>query len=116
MISISSITLPMLMQWSLYWIGFWTIVNFILPPREVFKDYPGFAKFYNVILMLVAFYGALNIRQFTVRLYSAVTNAPTDNLGTVETKTTVIPADHTQPETSTVTTTPITAPTDKTKP
>ena len=115
MINISSITLPMLLQWASYWITFWTVVNFVLPPREIFADFPDFLRFYNVLLKLVAFWGALNIRQFTVRLYSAVTNAPTDSIATVETKTTVKPADHTQPETSTVTTTPITAPVDKEK-
>lgn len=63
------ITLPVLIHWATYWIAFWTVVNALLPPRETFNDFPGFLKFYNVLLMLVAYYGALNLRQFTVTLY-----------------------------------------------
>lgn len=64
-----TITLGTIVKWASYWITFWTIVNVILPPRETFADFPGFLRFYNVVLKLVAFYGALNVRQFTVQLY-----------------------------------------------
>jgi hypothetical protein len=63
------ITLAVIVKWATYWIAFWTVVNAILPPRETFKDFPGFLKFYNVLLSLVAYYGALNVRNFTVQLY-----------------------------------------------
>lgn len=66
---VDDITLKMIVHWGTYWIAFWTVVNAILPPRETFKDFPGFLKFYNVLLMLVAYYGALNLRNFTVQLY-----------------------------------------------
>lgn len=59
-----------------YWIMFWTIVNIFLPPREVFADDKGnIPRWYNITLKLVAFYGAMNLRQVTVKLYSAVQNA-----------------------------------------
>lgn len=56
-----------------YWIVFWTLANALMPPREIFKDWsPKFQARYNTILMIIAYYGALNIRQLTVQLYSAV--------------------------------------------
>lgn len=60
-------------DWVSWWVLFWSIVNFILPPRETFKDCsPTTQKRYNTLLMLVAFYGSLNVRQLTVRLYDSV--------------------------------------------
>lgn len=60
-------------MWLAFWNLFWTLVNAFLPPREIFKDCtPSFQKKYNTILMLVGFYGAINIRQLTVQMYSAV--------------------------------------------
>lgn len=71
------ITLREITNWAAYWVLFWTVVNFVLPPREVFKDTsPGFQKGYNTLLMLVAYYGSLNIRQVTVKLYQSVGQAP----------------------------------------
>lgn len=58
-----------ILQYVSYWITFWTIMNFLFPPREIFNDFPAFQKFYNVVLLLIAYYGSLNIRQFTVALY-----------------------------------------------
>jgi hypothetical protein len=50
-------------------------VNILLPPREVFKDCsPATQRRYNTLLMLVAYYGSLNVRQLSVQLYSSVTN------------------------------------------
>lgn len=60
-----------------YWIVFWTLVNAFMPPREVFKDTsPKFQARYNMILMLIAYYGALNIRGVVVKAYSAVNQPP----------------------------------------
>lgn len=58
-----------------FWCLFWTIVNNVLPPRETFSDFPSFLRWYNLLLKLVAFWGALNLRSFTVKMYSSVTNA-----------------------------------------
>lgn len=67
-----------------YWIMFWTMVNIILPPREVFADDEGrIPRWYNIVLKLVAFYGAMNLRQVTVKLYSAVSQAPPTQLQNV---------------------------------
>ncbi len=50
-----------------YWVLFWTIVNFALPPREVLADDQGrIPRWYNTLLKLVAYYGSLNIRQLTL--------------------------------------------------
>ena len=58
---------------AVYWMGFWTIVNALMPPREVFKDSsPKTQRRYNTLLMLIAFYGALNVRQLTVGMYDSV--------------------------------------------
>lgn len=63
-----------------YWVVFWTIANALLPPREIFKEAsPKFQARYNIFLMLVAFYGAINVRQLTVKLYSAVGQAMPDS-------------------------------------
>lgn len=64
-----TITLGTILQYASYWIAFWTIVHALLPPRETFDGFPGFQRFYNVLLLIVSFYGALNIRQFSVQLY-----------------------------------------------
>lgn len=76
--NLASINLAMIVNWFAYWVAFWTIVNIIMPPRETFKDAsPGFQRFYNTLLVLISYYGSLNVRQFTVRLYSVVDpNAP----------------------------------------
>lgn len=64
-----TITLGTIVKYVSYWITFWTIVNIALPPRETFADFPGMMKGYNLILKLVAYYGALNVRDFSVQLY-----------------------------------------------
>ena len=64
-----NIPIGTILQWVSYWITFWTVMNFLFPPREIFNDFPSFQKFYNVVLLLIAYYGSLNIRQFTVVLY-----------------------------------------------
>ena len=59
-----------------YWVFFWSLVNILLPPRETFKDAsPKVQQRYNAILMLVAYYGSLNVRQLTVKLYDSVNQA-----------------------------------------
>lgn len=56
-----------------YWVVTWTIVNALLPPREMFKDSsPSFQSKYNLLLKLVAFYGQINVRQLVVQTYSQV--------------------------------------------
>ena len=56
-----------------YWVLFWSLVNIILPPREIFANSSESAKArYEIVLKLVAYYGALNLRQQSVRLYEAV--------------------------------------------
>lgn len=56
-----------------YWVLFWSIVNVALPPREVFADSSDITKRrYNTLLMLVAYYGSLNLRKVTTGLYEAV--------------------------------------------
>lgn len=72
------IDLHQLIDYFTYWIAFWTIVNIILPPREVFADEQGkIPKWYNTTLKLVAYYGAMNLRQVSVKLYSAVSDGKT---------------------------------------
>lgn len=62
-----------------YWVLFWSIVNMLLPPREIFADSSDATKRrYNTLLMLIAYYGSLNLRQITVKLYSAVDAKPPD--------------------------------------
>lgn len=57
-----------------YWVLFWTAVNIALPPREVFEG--GTPQWYNTLLKLVAYYGAMNLRQVSVKFYDAVNKAP----------------------------------------
>lgn len=66
---ISGLSLGRVLAYLSYWALFWTAVNALLPPRETFKDFPGFLKFYNVLLLLIAYWGALNVRKLTVDLY-----------------------------------------------
>lgn len=64
-----------------YWVLFWSMVNIVLPPREVFADDQGrIPRWYNTLLKLVAYYGSLNLRQVSVKLYSAVNQAPPTQL------------------------------------
>lgn len=52
------------------WVLFWSLVNIILPPREVFADESGKTPgWYNRLLMVIAYYGSLNLRQVSVKLY-----------------------------------------------
>lgn len=56
-----------------YWVLFWSMVNVALPPREIFANASDVTKRrYNTLLMLVAYYGSLNLRKVTTGLYSAV--------------------------------------------
>jgi hypothetical protein len=58
---------------AVYWMGFWTIVNALMPPRETFRNSSAKTQArYNTILMLIAYYGALNVRQLTVKMYDSV--------------------------------------------
>lgn len=66
---LSDLTLMTALQWVAYWCLFWTIINAIMPPREIFNDYPAFQKPYNVLLMLIAYWGALNWRSLSVKIY-----------------------------------------------
>lgn len=60
-----------------YWVLFWSFVNIILPPREVFSGANGKTpEWYNRLLMIIAYYGSLNLRQVSVKLYSAVNQNP----------------------------------------
>lgn len=60
-----------------YWIVFWSVVNALMPPRELFKDAsPKTQARYNMALMIIAYYGALNVRQLTVKMYEAVKPQP----------------------------------------
>ena len=60
-----------------YWVLFWTLVNILLPPREIFATASDKTKArYELILKLVAYYGAMNLRQVSVKLYSAVNEQP----------------------------------------
>lgn len=52
-----------------YWVLFWSVINALLPPREIFNDWPGFQKGYNLILLLVAYWGSMNVRSLTVKVY-----------------------------------------------
>lgn len=71
------INIQQILNYVAYWVLFWTIVNIILPPREIFEN--GTPSWYNTLLKLVAYYGALNLRQVSVKLYSAVSQqAPAD--------------------------------------
>lgn len=69
------INVHMVLDYFTYWIAFWTVVNILLPPREIFDKTP---SWYNTLLKLVAYYGALNLRQVSVKLYSAVNQVPLD--------------------------------------
>lgn len=64
-----TINLQAILNYVAYWVLFWTIVNIALPPREIFDKTPAW---YNTLLKIVAYYGALNLRQVSVKLYSAV--------------------------------------------
>lgn len=56
-----------------YWVFFWTVINILLPPREIFSTASDKTKArYEIVLKLVAHYGALNVRQAAMQLYSAV--------------------------------------------
>lgn len=56
-----------------YWVLFWSLVNVALPPREIFANSSAVTqRRYNTLLMLVAYYGSLNLRKVTTGLYSAV--------------------------------------------
>lgn len=70
----TDINLVDIMRYFSYWVAFWTVVNIGLPPREIFGDTT--PNWYNVTLRLVAYYGSLNLRQFSVKLYAAVNQAP----------------------------------------
>lgn len=111
--TIGAINLKTIVTYMSYWIAFWTVVNFALPPREVFKDFPSFLKWYNVILNLVGYYGSLNIRQFTVKLYSAVSNGTPPPVAVVKTTTEVIPVSENAIASKAVSTTPVTKMEDK---
>jgi hypothetical protein len=66
-------------DYAAYWVLFWSVVNIALPPREVFANCSAVTKRrYNTLLMLIAYYGSLNLRQVSVKLYSAVGETPTD--------------------------------------
>lgn len=65
-----TIPLHTVTDWIAYWVLFWSMVNIALPPREMFDDWPGFQKKYNLLLKLVGYYGSINIRQKTVEAYS----------------------------------------------
>lgn len=70
------ITLHEVSDYLAYWVLGWSLVNILLPPREVFKDAsPKAQKRYNTLLMLVSYYGSLNVRQLSVRLYDSVSDA-----------------------------------------
>ena len=70
-----SITLHQITDALAYWVFFWSVVNFILPPREFFKNSSlATQQRYNTLLMIVAYYGSLNIRQLTVKAYNAAFN------------------------------------------
>ena len=54
-------------MWSLYWSAFWKLVYWAAPPREWFNS-PRYDKF----LMVVHYYGGLNLRNiFMKALYGA---------------------------------------------
>ena len=56
-----------------YWVLFWSLINIALPPREIFANSSAVTqRRYNTLLMLVQYYGSLNIRKVTTGLYSAV--------------------------------------------
>lgn len=56
-----------------YWVLFWSVVNVLLPPREVFANSSDITKRrYNTFLMIVAYYGSLNLRKVTTGLYESV--------------------------------------------
>ena len=68
-----TITLHEITDVAAYWVIFWTIVNALMPPREVFgNSSPKTQQRYNTILMIIAYYGALNVRQLTVKMYESV--------------------------------------------
>ena len=55
-----------------------SIISMLLPPIEFFVDYPKFQKYYGLILKLVHFYAALNLRTpMMQRLYGVDISAST---------------------------------------
>lgn len=67
------IDIQLILNYVAYWVLFWTMVNILLPPREIFDKTP---SWYNTLLKFVAYYGALNLRQVSVKLYDAVNMQP----------------------------------------
>jgi hypothetical protein len=73
------ISIQQILNYFAYWVLFWSVVNILLPPREVFANCSDVTKRrYNTLLMVIAYYGSLNLRQISVKLYSAVGETPTD--------------------------------------
>lgn len=70
-----AIPIHWIMDFAAYWVLFWTLVNILLPPREIFVNRSeSFRAGYETLLKLVAFYGAMNLRGVSVKLYEAVKN------------------------------------------
>lgn len=46
-----------------------SVLNLLLPPWDIFADYPGFQKKYRLFVTIVSRYGALNMRTQMATLY-----------------------------------------------
>ena len=64
----TDITLIQAVDWLARFCLFFSILYAILPPYEIFDDYPGFQKFYKLVLGLVKHF-AINVRDKMNNLY-----------------------------------------------
>lgn len=72
-----ALTIHHLTDFVAYWVLFWTVIHFLLPPKEVFARKDGsIPEWYIRLLLIIQYYGSLNIRQVTMQLYGVSSQQP----------------------------------------
>ena len=61
-ISLQNITLSQVFSWLSAYVLIMTLVNAFLPPWEWFADYPRFQSVYKLLVKIIAFWGAIDIK------------------------------------------------------
>lgn len=56
---------------AVYFVFYCSVVYALLPPNEIFNDFPGFQKYYKLIVAVIGYF-ALNARGKLIQLYPSV--------------------------------------------
>lgn len=68
-------TLPPALAYLALWIAGCSILSLILPPVEMFDDFPRLQKWYRLLCKLIKYFGSLDLRGKIIQLYPSYQEA-----------------------------------------